>query len=189
MSTATTTAAAPDTVLAGHLDHVATLGLSGRAVRGRARVAGAFLAEHLDLRDWMTRPAGDQLTELRSTGAWPLLCHLIGGDEARLDLEFAAVKNLTGLGRAVENRDPGGFAAVRTAGPALGAAPSTTSTPPWLPHNLFRPIPPSSRRALPQPDRGSAADAVSGPHRRQPTTAPAAGITPSLATAVEGYCS
>ncbi|CDZ87213.1 Phage integrase family protein (fragment) [Rhodococcus ruber] len=70
----------------------------------------------------MTRPAGDQLTELRSTGAWPLLGHLIGGDEARLDLEFAAVKNLTGLGRAVENRDP------------VGSQPSGPPDRPWARH-------------------------------------------------------
>ncbi|MCB8913103.1 tyrosine-type recombinase/integrase [Rhodococcus rhodochrous] len=128
MITASTTVAAPDTVLAGYLDHVVTLGLSGRAVRGRARIAGVFLAEHPDLRDWMTRPAADRLIELRSTGAWPLLCHVIGHDELRLDLEFAAVKNLTGLGRAVEARDPVGFAAVRAAGLALGWTPSWVET-------------------------------------------------------------
>lgn len=63
MITASTTVAAPDMVLAGYLDHVTTLGLSGGAVRDRARIAGAFLAEHPDLRDWMTRPAADRLTE------------------------------------------------------------------------------------------------------------------------------
>ncbi|ELB92711.1 phage integrase family protein [Rhodococcus wratislaviensis IFP 2016] len=118
----------PDTVLAGYLDHVATLGLGGRAVRGRTRIATAFLVEHPDLRGWMARPASDRLTELRSTGAWPLLCHVIGRDELRLDLEFAAVKNLTGLGSAVEARDPDGFAAARTAGLALGWAPSWVET-------------------------------------------------------------
>ncbi|KOS54495.1 tyrosine-type recombinase/integrase [Rhodococcus rhodochrous] len=118
----------PDAVLAGYLDHVATLGLSGGAIRGRTRIAGGFLAEHPDLRDWMTRPAADRLIELRSTGAWPLLCHVIGRGELRLDLEFAAVKNLTGLGRAVEARDPDGFTAARTTGLALGAAPSWVET-------------------------------------------------------------
>ncbi|OOL26593.1 hypothetical protein GQ85_44085, partial [Rhodococcus rhodochrous] len=92
----------PDAVLADYLEHVAGLGLSGRSVRGRTRIATIFLAEHPDLRDWMARPAAERLTELRGTGAWPLLCHVIGRGELRLDLELAAVKNLTGLGRAVE---------------------------------------------------------------------------------------
>ncbi|HEY9416200.1 MAG TPA: hypothetical protein VIQ30_15680, partial [Pseudonocardia sp.] len=91
MTTASTTMVAPDTVLAGYLDHVATLGLGGRAVRGRTRIASTFLAAHPDLQEWMARPASDRLTELRSAGAWPLLCHVIGRDELRLDLEFAAV--------------------------------------------------------------------------------------------------
>ncbi|MDF3308924.1 tyrosine-type recombinase/integrase [Rhodococcus sp. T2V] len=76
----------------------------------------------------MARPASDRLTELRSTGAWPLLCHVIGRGELRLDLEFAAVKNLTGLGSALEARDPDGFAAARTAGLALGWTPSWVET-------------------------------------------------------------
>ncbi|ETZ40727.1 phage integrase family domain protein, partial [Mycobacterium avium MAV_120809_2495] len=38
----------------------------------------------------------------------------------RLDVELAAVKQLTGLGRAVEDRDPSGFAALRNAGIRLG---------------------------------------------------------------------
>ncbi|GAF46560.1 hypothetical protein RW1_031_01450 [Rhodococcus wratislaviensis NBRC 100605] len=128
MTTAWPTVVAADAVLAGYLDHVATLGLSGRAVRGRTRIATAFLAVHPDLREWMARPASDRLTELRSTGAWPLLCHLIGRDELRLDLEFAAVKNLTGLGSAIEARDPDGFAAGRRAGLALGWTPSWVET-------------------------------------------------------------
>ncbi|PBC51406.1 tyrosine-type recombinase/integrase [Rhodococcus sp. ACPA1] len=128
MTTAWPTVFDPDTVLADYLDHVATLGLGGRAVRGRTRIATAFLAAHPDLREWMARPASDRLTELRSTGAWPLLCHLIGRDELRLDLEFAAVKNLTGLGSAIEARDPDGFAAARTAGLALGWTPSWVET-------------------------------------------------------------
>lgn len=118
----------PGAVLADYLEHVATLGLGGRSVRARTRVATDFLAEHPDLRDWMARPAADRRTELRSTGAWPLLCHVIGRGELRLDLELAAVKNLTGLGRAVEARDPEGFTAARTAGLALGWTPSWIDT-------------------------------------------------------------
>jgi site-specific recombinase XerD len=118
----------PDTVLADYLEYVAGLGLSGRSVRARTLIATTFLTSHPDLRDWMTRPAAERLIELRRTGAWPLLCHLIGRGELRLDLELAAVKNLTGLGRAVEDRDPDGFAAVRAAGLALGWTPQWIET-------------------------------------------------------------
>ena len=97
-------------------------------MRARTLIATTFLTTHPDLRDWMTRPAADRLAELRRTGAWPLLCHLIGRGELRLDLELAAVKNLTGLGRAVEDRDPEGFIAARTAGLALGWTPQWIET-------------------------------------------------------------
>ncbi|WP_249354392.1 hypothetical protein [Rhodococcus sp. USK13] len=63
-----------------------------------------------------------------NTGSWPLLCHVIGRAELRLDLEFAAVKNLTGLGSDIEARDPLGSAASRTAGLALGSVPSWAET-------------------------------------------------------------
>jgi len=127
-STSPSVLADPDTVLADYLAHVATLGLSGKAVRDRTRIATAFVTVHPDLREWMTRSASDRRAELRSTGAWPLLCHAIGGGGLRLDLELAAVKNLTGLGRAVEARDPEGFAAARRTGLALGWKPSWVDT-------------------------------------------------------------
>ena len=68
----------------------------------------------------MTSPAVDRIAELRDTAAWPLICHTIGTGRLRLDVELAAVKQLTGLGRAVEDRDPSGFAALRDAGIRLG---------------------------------------------------------------------
>lgn len=117
-----------DAVLDDYLEYVSGLGLSGRSVRGRTRSASTFLTEHPDLQDWMTRPAAERLAELRHSGAWPLLCHVVGRGALRLDLELAAVKNLTGLGRAVEDRDPDGFAAVRTAGLALGWTPQWIET-------------------------------------------------------------
>ncbi|MCK8672221.1 tyrosine-type recombinase/integrase [Rhodococcus sp. HM1] len=118
----------PDAVLTDYLEHVAHLGLSDRSVRARALVATTFLTSHPDLRDWMAQPAVERLLELHSTGAWPLLCHVIGRGELRLDLELAAIKNLTGLGRAIEDRDPGGFAAIRAAGLALGWTPQWVET-------------------------------------------------------------
>ncbi|MGV9748237.1 tyrosine-type recombinase/integrase [Rhodococcus zopfii] len=117
-----------DAILTDYLEHVAHLGLSDRSVRARALIATTFLTSHPDLRDWMAQPAVERLLELRSTGAWPLLCHVIGRGEPRLDLELAAIKNLTGLGRAIEDRDPGGFAAIRAAGLALGWTPQWVET-------------------------------------------------------------
>ncbi|ETZ40723.1 phage integrase family domain protein [Mycobacterium avium MAV_120809_2495] len=93
-----------DEVVADYLDHVATLGLSGRAVRDRIRIARDFTARHRDLHAWMTLPAAERIAEIRDTGAWPLICHTIGTGRLRLDVELAAVKQLTGLGRAVEDR-------------------------------------------------------------------------------------
>ncbi|WP_345353531.1 site-specific integrase, partial [Rhodococcus olei] len=117
-----------EAVLADYLTHVATLGLSGRSVRERTRIATAFLTAHPDLRDWWRLPAADRATELRETNAWPLLCHVLGRGSLRLDLELAAIKHLTGLGRAVQARDPDAFAAARTAGLALGWTPSWVET-------------------------------------------------------------
>jgi hypothetical protein len=109
-----------DEVVADYLDYVATLGLSGRAVQDRIRIARVFAARHRDLQAWMTLPAVDRIAELRDTGAWPLICHTMGTGRLRLDVELAAVKQLTGLGRAVEDRDLSGFAALRDAGKRLG---------------------------------------------------------------------
>ena len=95
-----------DALLGDYLDHVAGLGLSGRAVRDRTRIAREFLSRHPDLDAWMDLPAAERAADLRSTGAWPLLCYAIGTGRVRLDVELAAVKQLTGLGGAVEARDP-----------------------------------------------------------------------------------
>ena len=56
------------------------------------------------------------------------MCYAIGTDRIRLDVELAAVKQLTGLGRAVEARDPAGFASMRDAGNRLGWTSSWVET-------------------------------------------------------------
>lgn len=109
-----------DVLLNGYLDHVAGLGLSGRAVRDRTRIARAFLSRHPDLTLWMALPTPERAAELRASRAWPLLCYAIGVGRILLDVELAAVKQLTGLGAAVEARDPAGFAGLRGAGNRLG---------------------------------------------------------------------
>ncbi|WP_050594279.1 hypothetical protein [Mycobacterium avium] len=57
-----------DEVVADYLDHVATLGLSGRAVRDRIRIARDFTARHRDLHAWMTLPAAERIAEIRTPG-------------------------------------------------------------------------------------------------------------------------
>jgi site-specific recombinase XerD len=109
-----------DVLLGEYLDHVAALGLGGRAVRDRVRIAQEFLSRNPDPTAWMGLPAAERATELRRGGAWPLLCYAIGTGWLRLDVELAAVKQLTGLGAAVQARDPSGFAALRDAGTRLG---------------------------------------------------------------------
>jgi len=108
------------TLLGDYLDHVASLGLSDRSVRDRTGIAHRFTSDHPDLGGWMGLPAIERAAELRSTRAWPLLCYAIGTGRIRLDVELAAIKQLTGLAAAVEARDPGGFAALRNAGNRLG---------------------------------------------------------------------
>lgn len=108
------------TLLADYLDHVAGLGLSARAVRDRAGIAHRFTSDHPHLAAWMGLPAVERAAELHSSRAWPLLCYAIGTGRIRLDVELAAIKQLTGLAAAVEARDQAGFAALRDAGNRLG---------------------------------------------------------------------
>jgi len=109
-----------DALLGDYLEHVAGLGLGERAVRDRTRIAHEFLSCHPNLAAWMGLPAAKRVAELRSSRAWPLVCYAISTGRVRLDIELAAVKQLSGLARAVEGRDPGGFAALREAGKRLG---------------------------------------------------------------------
>ena len=115
-------------LLAGYLAHVKAFGLGDRAIRGRVRIAAGFLDRHPDLQAWMGLPTARRITELKRTGAWPLLCYAIGTGQLRLDLELAGAKQLTGLARIVEDRDPQAFAAARAAGLALGWKPSWVET-------------------------------------------------------------
>jgi len=130
----TTTTTLPGSVvdanmlLADYLNDVATLGLSGRAIRERSQIARDFLSRNSDLAAWMALPAVERAAELHSSGAWPLLCYAIGADRIRLDIELAAIKQLTGLGAAMQARDPGGFAAMQEAGTRLGWTDSWVET-------------------------------------------------------------
>jgi integrase len=117
-----------DALLRDYLDYVAGLGLGERSVRDRTRIAREFLSRNSNLAAWMGLPAAQRAAELRSSGAWPLVCYAVGTDRIRLDVELAAVKQLTGLGRAVEAGDPAGFATIREAGNRLGWTDSWVET-------------------------------------------------------------
>ena len=76
----------------------------------------------------MARLPPERAAELRSSGAWPLVCYAIGTGRFRLDVELAAVKQLTGLGRASRPVIRAGFASMRDAGNRLGWTSSWVET-------------------------------------------------------------
>jgi hypothetical protein len=76
----------------------------------------------------MMLPVTDRVSELKRTGAWPLICHAIGTGRLRLDTGLIGAKNLAGLACAVEARDPAAFAAARDAGLHLGWKASPVET-------------------------------------------------------------
>jgi integrase len=121
-------AAAGPGLLDDYLGRLRTLGMGDRAVRDRVRIARDFTDRHPSLQEWMTLPVTDRAGELKRTGAWPLVCHAIGTGRLQLDLELAGARNLAGLARAVEARDPEAFAAARAAGLRLGWKASWTET-------------------------------------------------------------
>ena len=68
----------------------------------------------------MTLPVTGRVSELKRTGAWPLVCHAAGTGQVRLDLALIGAKHLAGLASAVETRDPAAFAARPGCGIAAG---------------------------------------------------------------------
>jgi integrase len=128
--TAVTAALAPagQGLMDDYLGHLRTSGLGERAVRDRVRIAREFLGRHPDLQAWMTLPVTGRVSELKRTGAWPLVCHAAGTGQVRLDLALIGAKHLAGLASAVETRDPPAFAAARAAGSRLGWKASWTET-------------------------------------------------------------
>ncbi len=124
----TALASAGQGLMNDYLGYLRISGLGERAVRDRVRIARDFLDHHPDLQDWMTLPVTSRVSELKRTGAWPLICHAAGTGQVRLDLALIGAKHLAGLARAVEARDPAGFAAARAAGSRLGWKASSTET-------------------------------------------------------------
>jgi site-specific recombinase XerD len=118
---ATTTSLPPVLTLRdGYIDNLSVLGLGPRAIRDRARIVDAFLGNHPDLVEWMNLPALPRCEELARTGAWPVIVYAVADAGLLLDLELIGAKNLTGIGAAIETRDPDGFAQMRAAGIRLG---------------------------------------------------------------------
>jgi integrase len=85
------------------------LGLTDRALRDRLRLARAFLAEHPDLGEWVTRPTRTRLADLRRVRAWPLLSWAGLSGRMRLDLDLLAAKDLGGMGATVRQLWPEDF--------------------------------------------------------------------------------
>src|SRR5258708_2176820 len=116
--------------LEDYLGYLHASELGDRAVRDRVRIARDSLGRHSDLQAWMALPVTDRASELKRTGAWPLVCYVAGAGHVQLDPGLIGAKNLAGLARAVEARDPAAFAAARDAGLRLGWKASWVETVP-----------------------------------------------------------
>jgi integrase len=68
-----------------------------RALRDRLRLARQFLAEHPDLKEWMTRPTRTRLADLQRIQAWPLLSWAGLSGRVHVDLDLLASKDLGGM--------------------------------------------------------------------------------------------
>ena len=112
----------------GYLDNLALLGLGPRAMRDRARIVDTFLGNHPTLVEWMNLPVLSRCEELARTGAWPVIVYAVAHNGLLLNLELIGAKNLTGLGAAIETRDPDGFARIRAAGNRLAWTPKWVET-------------------------------------------------------------
>lgn len=120
MTTTTVPLAPPLSLHEDYTHHLQNLDLGTRAIRDRVRIVDTFLSDHPDLVQWMARPVFTRCEELARTGAWPVVVYAVAHTGLRLDLELIGAKNLTGLGAALESRDPDGFALMRAAGLRLG---------------------------------------------------------------------
>lgn len=81
-------------------------GISDRVLRDRLRLARAFLAEHPDLDEWMTRPTRARLTDLKRIRAWSLVSWAALDGRIRIDLDLLAAKNLGGMSATVRRLWP-----------------------------------------------------------------------------------
>ncbi len=125
---ARTVTASDHRLLPDYLAHVASLGLSDRALRDRLRRARALLDAQPDLTAWMREPLADRLQELHRTQAWPLVVFALGTGRLRLDVALMTAKHLTGLGQIVAREHPALFAAATQAGLRLGWTPGWVQT-------------------------------------------------------------
>ncbi|OOK74860.1 phage integrase family protein [Mycobacterium kansasii] len=98
----------------------------GRFGTGSEPHGNFLLVTRIWRRGWLCR----RLSGLASFGrvGMALLCYAIGAGRLRLDVELAVIKQLTGLGAAVEMRDSAGFSAMREAGNRLGWSSSWIET-------------------------------------------------------------
>jgi integrase len=62
---------------ADYLAHLGALNIGADAKRLRRNGAGAFLARHPDLGEWMGRPIADRVADISRSKAWPFVCWAI----------------------------------------------------------------------------------------------------------------
>lgn len=116
--------AADHDLLGDYIAFCRDLGVSDRALRDRLRAARRFLAVHPDLTGWMRRPVPARVTDLRRTGAWPLVGWAILTGHITADLELLLVKDFGTLGEAAERLMPVDFADAHAAADRLGWSPT-----------------------------------------------------------------
>jgi len=85
------------------------LGTTDRALRDRLRIARAFLTEHSDLANWMSRPTPIRLVDLHQLKAWPLVSWAGLSGRVQLDLDLLAAKDLGGMSATTRRLWPHDF--------------------------------------------------------------------------------
>lgn len=111
-------------MLDGYIDFCHDLQVSDRALRDRLRAARSFLADHPDLETWMRRPVQARVSDLRRTGAWPLIGWAILSGRLTADLDLLLVKDFGTLGAAAELLFKADFTAAHAAAARLGWSPT-----------------------------------------------------------------
>jgi len=111
-------------MLDGYVDLCRRLQVSDRALRERLRAARTFLADHPDVALWMQRPVQLRLSDLRRTGAWPLIGWAILSGRTEADLELLLVKDFGTLGATAELLFAGDFADAHAAAGRLEWSPT-----------------------------------------------------------------
>lgn len=85
------------------------VGATDRALRDRLRLARAFLAQHTDLEQWLTRPTRTRLADLQRIRAWSLVSWAALTGRVHIDLDLLAAKDLGGMSATIRQLWPSEF--------------------------------------------------------------------------------